>query len=230
VQPPGPPSDLQRKSAWQRFAGKGIYPVEYAGWLLSPLRYLMMPPRRITNRLKLSPTDRVLEIGCGPGFFSPAIAEKLSAGHLTLFDVQIPMLNLASARMRQRGLANASCVSGDGRNLPFVDSVFDVVLMVTVLGEIGDRTAAMTEAVRVLRPDGRLSITEAAGDPDRVKPAELDRLATRMKLGTEQRWHGWLVTTSNYRKLQESGPRAASGRTATSSAPLAWGRKPGHPR
>src|SRR5215469_15791950 len=48
-------------------------------WLLNPLRYLTMPPGRIVGRLQLSPTDRVLDIGCGPGFFSPATAHGASA-------------------------------------------------------------------------------------------------------------------------------------------------------
>jgi 2-polyprenyl-3-methyl-5-hydroxy-6-metoxy-1,4-benzoquinol methylase len=69
----------ERATAWQRLTGPGMYPVEYARWLLNPLRYLTMPPGRIVGRLQLSPTDRVLDIGCGPGFFSPATAHGASA-------------------------------------------------------------------------------------------------------------------------------------------------------
>src|SRR5579872_5076883 len=95
-----------RTTAWQRLAGKGIYPVEYASWLLSPLRHLVTPPRRLAARLELSSTDHVLEVGCGPGFFSPVIARKIPAGRLILFDIQLPMLDLASARLRSHGIAN----------------------------------------------------------------------------------------------------------------------------
>jgi ubiquinone/menaquinone biosynthesis C-methylase UbiE len=205
VQPPRHSrSDAQHQTAWQRFSGKGVYPVEYASWLLSPLRYLVTPPQRIANRLRLSATDRVLEIGCGPGFFSPTIAKKLSSGRLTLFDAQKPMLDLASARMGRHGVANFACASGDAQHLPFRDNEFDVVLMITVLGEVTNRIAAITEAARVLRPNGCLSITEAAGDPDRVSPAELDHLATHADLARDKRWHGILVTTSNFRKLPVS--------------------------
>jgi ubiquinone/menaquinone biosynthesis C-methylase UbiE len=197
-------SNVQHQTAWQRFTGKGVYPVEYANWLLSPLRYLVTPPQRIANRLGLSATDRVLEIGCGPGFFSPTIAKKLSSGHLTLFDAQKPMLDLASARMERHGVVNFACASGDAQNLPFRDNEFDVVLMITVLGEVTNRIAAIREAARVLRPNGCLSITEAAGDPDRVKPTELNHLAAHADLARDKRWRGILVTTSNFHKLPVS--------------------------
>src|ERR1051326_6625081 len=96
----------------QRLTGPGPYPVEYAGWLLNPLRYLIMPPGRIVGRLRLLPTDRVLEVGCGPGFFSPTVARRLSAGQLTLVDAQPPMLAMAARRLPKKQIGSAS---GRGR-------------------------------------------------------------------------------------------------------------------
>jgi len=190
----------KQTTPWRRLTGRGIYPVEYAGWLLNPLRHLIASPRRIADRLALSSTDRVLEIGCGPGFFSPTVARRLPAGHLTLFDAQGEMLDMASRRMAQHALANFACVCGNAERLPFSRDAFDVVFMVAVLGEVGDPAAAMTEIARVLRPGGRLSSTEAAGDPDRVKPAELDALATCAGLHRGPCWPGWLIGTYGYTK------------------------------
>jgi ubiquinone/menaquinone biosynthesis C-methylase UbiE len=185
---------------WQRLKGRGVYPVEYATWLLNPLRYLIAPPGRIAGRLRLLPTDRVLEIGCGPGFFSPAVARKLSAGHLTLLDAQAPMLGMAVARLEQHGLTNFGCVLGQAEKLPFANAVFDVAFMITVLGEVPDRAGAIKEAARVLRPGGCLSSTEATGDPDRVKRTELDELAALAGLEKRESWSGLLVKTFNYSK------------------------------
>ena len=179
-----------------------MYPVEYARWLLNPLRYLIMPPRRIVGRLQLSPADRVLEVGCGPGFFSPAIARRLPAGHLTLFDAQAAMLEMAEERMAKQRLANFTSVCGSADNLPFADAAFDVVFMITVLGEVPDRSAATREATRVLRPGGRFSSTEAAGDPDRVKETELNELATAAGLTKAESWRGFVVQTFNYSKAK----------------------------
>ena len=135
----------ERATAWQRLKGPGLYPVEYASWLLNPLRYLIVPPGRIVGRLQLLPTDRVLEIGCGPGFFSPAIARQLATGHLTLLDAQAPMLRMAARRLEERGLANVTRVLGLAESLPFANAVFDVVFMVTALGEVRDRATAVKD-------------------------------------------------------------------------------------
>jgi SAM-dependent methyltransferase len=185
---------------WQRFTGRGMYPVEYARWLLNPLRYLIMPPGRIVDRAQLLPADRVLEVGCGPGFFSPVIARRLSAGQLTLFDAQAPMLEMALQRLHKQRLANFTGICGSADSLPFSDSAFDLLLMITVLGEVSDRVAAVREAARVLRPGGRFSSTEALGDPDRVKQTELDELAALAGLTKRESWSGLLVQTLNYNK------------------------------
>jgi ubiquinone/menaquinone biosynthesis C-methylase UbiE len=177
-----------------------MYPVEYAGWLLSPLRNLIAPASRIVRRLGLKPGDHVLEIGCGPGFFSPAVARQLPEGRLTLFDAQEGMIAIAAKRLHRRGLANFEASVGSAENLPYADESFEVVFMATVLGEVPDRAKAMTEATRVLRRGGRLSITEAAGDPDHVSRREVARLAAEAGLVAERTWTGLLVTTLNYRR------------------------------
>jgi len=110
------------------------------------------------------------------------------------------MLELAALRLEKYGRANFSRVAGLAENLPFTDAVFDVVFMVTVLGEVPDRSAAISEAARVLRPGGRLSATEAAGDPDRLSGTELDELAALAGLVKGESRSGLLVGTFNYHK------------------------------
>jgi ubiquinone/menaquinone biosynthesis C-methylase UbiE len=190
----------QQASSWERVSGPGMYPVEYAGWLLSPLRNLIAPASRIVRRLGLKRGDHVLEIGCGPGFFSPAVARQLPEGRLTLFDAQEGMIAIAAKRLHRRGLANFEASVGSAEDLPYADESFEVVFMATVLGEVPDRAKAMTEATRVLRRGGRLSITEAAGDPDHVSRRDVARLAAGAGLVAERTWPGLLVTTLNYRR------------------------------
>ena len=183
-----------------RLTGKGIYPVEYARWLLSPLRRLISPPTKIVKRLGLKSSDRVLEIGCGPGYFSPAVARAVPQGALTLFDTQDGMLAIAERRLKTRGISNFERRQGDAKALPFADGIFDVAFMVTVLGEVGDPRSALREAARVLKPGGRLSITEMIGDPDFVSMEQLEEMARGAGLTLEQRYGPRFFYTCNFTK------------------------------
>ena len=192
-----------KNDARARFAGPGVYPVEYAHWLLNPARRLFFPPSRLVRLLQLKPTDQVLEIGCGPGYFSPAVARAVRRGKLTLYDLQPGMLALAEARLRKRGCMNLESMAGSATSLPFEDRSFDVVFMVTVLGEVGDdaqRARAVAEAARVLKAGGLFSATEMFGDPDYVRAAQLENHAVAAGLIRERRHGPRFFYTWNFRK------------------------------
>jgi ubiquinone/menaquinone biosynthesis C-methylase UbiE len=190
----------EKNDAWARLAGKGVYPVEYASMLLNPLRQLICPPWLLIRRMRLNVDDEVLEIGCGPGYFSPSVAGWLPKGRLTLFDYQDGMLDIAEARLRKRGVANYIRQQGDAAQLPFASNSFDLAFMVTVLGEVGDADAALREALRVLKPGGRLSITEVFGDPDFVSRDNLLKRATLAGFRFERNFGPRFYYTCNFRK------------------------------
>jgi len=60
--------------------------------------------------MALAQTDKALEIGCGPGYFSRAIATAVPQGSLVLFDLQLAMLDIA--RQRLPGFANIHFTQG----------------------------------------------------------------------------------------------------------------------
>jgi len=120
---------------------------------------------------------RVLEVGPGGGYLSEQAVSMLGdEGRLVCLDVQIEMLRKVRERV---GAARAGLVQASGSSLPLRDGSFDLVFLVTVLGEIPDKRAAMAELARVLRPGGTLAVTEAFPDPDYVRTPVLRRLATQ---------------------------------------------------
>jgi ubiquinone/menaquinone biosynthesis C-methylase UbiE len=186
-----------------RFAGPGVYPVEYAHWLVNPARRLFFPPSRLVRLLELKPADQVLEVGCGPGYFSPSVARAVPKGKLTLCDLQPGMLALAEARLRKRRCTNFESIASSATSLPFDDRSFDVVFMVTVLGEVGDNAArarAVAEAARVLKPGGLFSASEMFGDPDYVRAAQLESLTAAAGLAPVRRYGPRFFYTWNCRK------------------------------
>lgn len=142
--------------------------------LLNPLRNLILSPKSLVKRLDLGPNFRVLELGPGPGYFSPEVARSLPDGRLALVDVQEEMLVMAKERLEGKGFANVEYYKADAVSLPLESESFDVVFLVAVLGELPDRSSCLQEIRRVLRPEGMLSITEMKlGDPDFIPMAEL---------------------------------------------------------
>jgi len=168
-------------------------PHTHAPHLLNPLRALVLSPGALVRRLELKPDFAVLELGPGPGYFSPAVAKAVPHGKLVLVDVQQEMLDMAKKRLDAYGVANVEYRTGDALSLPVDDASFDVAFLVAVLGEVPDRTRSLKELHRVLKPGGLLSVTEMRiFDPDAI--ARRDLQATVEALGF-QRWstHGLLL-------------------------------------
>lgn len=145
--------------------GRGkVFPATRASSLLSPLRRLVQSPRRAVARMGLEDDARALEIGCGPGYFSPDLARAVPRGRVVLLDLQLEMLQLARQRLFDVG--NAVYTQGDATHLPFRSEWFDAVLVVLMLGEVPDQGACLSEIRRVLRRDGVLTVAETRRDSD----------------------------------------------------------------
>ena len=116
----------------------------------------------------------MLEIGPGTGYYTLDVAHALQPdGTLHIFDLQQEMLDETMRRVAEEGLNNVVPQQGDARKLPYDDEGFDAVYLVTVLGEIPDRAAALREVRRVLKPSGRLVVGELFGDPHMVTLSRL---------------------------------------------------------
>ena len=163
-------------SSIKRLSGKGVFPLKYAFTLLFPLRNIFISPGKLIERLELNENSIVLEVGPGPGYFSEKVAKVLPRGRLFLADIQREMLDYAKKRLTRKNIDNVEYYLCDGMSLPFDDNKFDVIFMVTVLGEIENKEQYIKEFNRVLHKDGILSISEQAGDPDKMEPDELKDL------------------------------------------------------
>jgi CAAX protease family protein len=193
----------------QRFAGRGVYPYELAFLLESPLRHLILSPKKLANHLHLTTHSHVLEIGPGPGFFSVEVARRIPDGHLVLFDIQYEMLEKSRTKLSQAGVKNFNFVQGSAAILPFSSRVFDIVFLVTVLGEVPRPDECLGFISRVLCPGGLLSVTEMRGDPDALSQSELLQLAEQNGFQFLEQFSFFGGFTLNLRKA--SGLREMAG-------------------
>lgn len=111
--------------------------------------------RRLSiDRLRLAPGSRVLIVGAGTGLdldFVPADV------HVTAIDVTPAMLTRLERRAAGMGLAMTTRVM-DARQLTFADSSFDAVVMHLILAVMPQPERGVREAVRVLKPGGRIAV------------------------------------------------------------------------
>ena len=182
------------------FSGKGVFPPKYAFTLLIPFRNIFLSPRRLIQRLDLNESHNVLEIGPGPGYFSTHAARKLNNGKLVLLDIQQEMLDMSKKRLCKRGIKNVEYCLTDGLSLDLESNFFDRVFMVTVLGEVENKENYLKEIYRVLKRDGILSISELAGDPDKIGIEELKSLVCPYGFSVSHIFGRRLNFTINFKK------------------------------
>lgn len=184
----------------QRFTGKGLFPPQMAWTLLLPLRNLYLSPKKLIERLAVRPDSVLLEIGCGPGYFSPAVAKAASKGRLYLTDIQPEMIAKAAKRLMKKGVTNVELTVCEGSTLPYADSMFDGIYLITVLGEVAEQGAYAQEMFRILKPGGIVSITEQGGDPDALSLDEVKSILEPAGFVFEQRFGKERTYTANFKK------------------------------
>jgi SAM-dependent methyltransferase len=122
---------------------------------------------------RLTPGCRVVDVACGPGLVSLALAPH--AGRVTGLDVTPAMLDKARDLQRERGMANLAWDLGRADALPYPDGAFDAVVTRWSFHHLLDPAAGLAEMVRVCRPGGRVVVADVY-TTNLEQAAEYDRL------------------------------------------------------
>ena len=104
--------------------------------------------------------ERVLDVACGTGIVARRVAVAIGeTGFVTGVDSNPAMLGVARAQPVEAGASNIDYHDGNGMQLPFRDSEFDLVTCSQGLQFFPDRARGLAEMHRVLRPGGRVALT-----------------------------------------------------------------------
>lgn len=145
------PPGLKRRTAMTgavRWASGDVYEPYVGRWsrLVAP---------QFLAWLDASPGLDWLDVGCGTGALTEAIAENCSPGRLTGVDPSTGFLDYARKRLPE---TSAELQQGDAQNLPFGAVEFDRVVSGLVLNFVPDKAHAAAELARVTRPGGMVAL------------------------------------------------------------------------
>jgi SAM-dependent methyltransferase len=177
-------------------------PALLAWSLENPLLQRLNGTRMILDRLSLKPGQRVLELGPGPGrLLIPAAKQVFPGGEAVGIDIQPAMIERLKRRADAAGASNLKAILGDASQPHVPEVSFDIVFLCAALGEIPDRTAALAQCYRALKPGGVLSITEMFGDPHYQSRSVVKRLAEERGFRFQSIKGGWWLFTAQFIKL-----------------------------
>ena len=126
----------------------------------------------LLDEVKLRADETVLDIATGPGTVARLAALRVGPrGRIVATDIAPPMLDIARAKPTLDGAAAIDYVESSAAPLGAPSGTFDAVLCQQGLQFFPDRSAALAEMRRVLRPGGRLLVLEFSKVWEPLKPA-----------------------------------------------------------
>ncbi len=137
-----------------------VYPVERAGYLGSPIRRWIQNPKKILARC-VKEGMTVLDIGCGPGFFSVEAARMVGkSGKVIAVDLQEGMLEILKKKIQEKGIQNRIVLHKCQENRIGISQKVDCALAFYIIHEVPDQENLLKELKSTLKADGILYIIE----------------------------------------------------------------------
>ena len=137
-----------------------VCPAKWAGGLDIGIRKWVHNPRKIFTPY-ITPDMKILDLGCGPGFFSMELAQMLNEqGHITALDLQQGMLDRVKKKVIGTSLEDKITLHKCDKDSLNLIGKFDFAFSFWVIHEIPDKERLFSELKSVMKPNGKVLIVE----------------------------------------------------------------------
>jgi ubiquinone/menaquinone biosynthesis C-methylase UbiE len=131
------------------------------GWFRDPYKAL--------NAAGLQPGQKVLEVGCGPGFFTVPAAQIVGEkGSVHALDISPLAINRVRQKIEQAGVTNVKTILADAAQTGLPDQCFDLIFVFGCAHAIGGSENILRELHRLLKAGGTLSIEGRLRPPSQL--------------------------------------------------------------
>lgn len=110
--------------------------------------------------MPLQPWQSVADVGCGPGYFTLVLAERLPQGRVIAIDVDREFLEVVARKAGQAGLNNIAIVRNRGYTLPLPATSLDGALIAFVLHDLKYPSKMLNSLAPALKPGAWLAVVE----------------------------------------------------------------------
>ncbi len=126
--------------------------------------FMFSDPQKIIDQLSLAPGQTVLDFGAGSGHYTLIAAQKVGAGgRIYAIDIQTDLLRRIIGMVAEKGLMNTSIITADlekTQSTNLKPGLADWAFVANLLFMLKDKKNILSEAFRLLKPNGRLLIVD----------------------------------------------------------------------
>ena len=179
-------TDPQLPAALTEYKGRKIaYTMSYLGapWLVRATRQKEEDCATLLQELKLEPGMTVCDMGCGNGYYSLQMAEKVGPdGVILAVDIQPQMLRLLQARAEEQGIENVKPIQGTLADPKLPERKVDLILCVDVYHEFSHPEHMLRAMRSSLAPGGVIALAEYREEDPSVPIKPLHKMSKKQIL------------------------------------------------
>jgi ubiquinone/menaquinone biosynthesis C-methylase UbiE len=153
-----------------------------AGWLERPERVQQERTDLLIEKLALKPTDHVVDLGTGSGYFSFRMAPLVPQGKVYAVDISSEMLAIVRAKMRKSNAENIETVLSTVTDLKLKKNSADCVLIVDAYHEFSHPLEMGKSIFDTLKPGGKLVLIEYRMEDPGIPIKKLHKMSQKQAI------------------------------------------------